>query len=210
MAHEIRHSWQYQNKDTEGFKFKISSEQDFMRTGVKGGFILKVEPNFPDTVVVLVKHEGKYTWYVSEKELWIMDLLELDNAFRRKFNQPEVTETEADYEEREGCEILSEKNIAQFQEAMKEYKVSYTELTDYFNLYSEVYLDGVSSAVETSFYLDFDNKIFYSFFKEPGSYEQFVPTGWRGIFEEDVQKVIPENAKRTECVHADKSDYDSI
>lgn len=155
-----------------------------------------MEPNFPDTVVVLVKHEGKYTWYVSEKELWIMDLLELDNAFRRKFNQPEVTETEADYEERVGCEILSEKNIEQFQEAMKDFEVSYTELINYFNLYSEVYLNGVNSEVETSFYLDFDNKFFYSFFQEPGSYEDFVPTGWRGIFEKVAKKIIPENAKR--------------
>ncbi|BFH17778.1 hypothetical protein P4K96_19580 [Bacillus cereus] len=157
---------------------------------------MKVEPNFPDTVVVLVKHEEKYTWYVSEKELWIMDLLQLENAFRRKFNQPKVTETEADYEERVGCEILSEKNISQFQEAMKDFEVSYTELIEYFNLYSEVYLDGVNSEVETSFYLDFDNKIFYSFFKEPGSYEYFVPTDWKGIFEKDAKKVIPENAKR--------------
>lgn len=128
---------------------------------------MKVEPNFPDTVVVLVKHEEKYTWYVSEKELWIMDLLQLENAFRRKFNQPKVTETEADYEERVGCEILSEKNIRQFQEAMKDFEVSYTELIEHFNLYSEVYLDGVNSEVETSFYLDFDNKIFYSFLKNP-------------------------------------------
>lgn len=154
---------------------------------------LKVEPNSPDEVVVLVKYKEKYTWYVSEKELWIMDLLELDNAFRRKFHEPEVTETEADFEERIGCEILSEKNIEQFQEAIKDFEVSYTELIDYFQLYSEVYLDGMNSEVEISFYLDFDSKIFYSFFKEPGSYEEFVPTGWRGIFERNSKKIIPDN-----------------
>ncbi|MFF2484298.1 hypothetical protein [Paenibacillus sp. NPDC058071] len=157
---------------------------------------MKVEPNFPNTVVVLVKHKEEYSWYVSEKELWIMDLVKLDNAFRRKFNQPEVTETEADYEERVGCEILSEKNIEQFQEAVEHFKVSYTELADYFKLYSEVYLDGENPEVDTSFYLDFDHKIFHSFFKEPGSYEDFVPTGWRGIYEKVEKDIIPENAKR--------------
>lgn len=126
-----------------------------------------------------------------------MDLLELDNAFRRKFNEPEVTETNADYIERVGCEILSEKNVEQFQKAMKDYTVSYTELIDYYNLYSEVYLNGVNPGVETSFYLDFDNKVFYSFFSEPGSYEDFIPTGWRGIFEKNANKIIPENAKRS-------------
>lgn len=155
---------------------------------------MKVEPNYPETVVVLVKYKDQYTWYVSEKEMWIMDLLALDNAFRRKFNRPEVTETEADYEERVGCEILSEKNIGQFQQAMKDYEVSYDDLADYFRLYSEVYGDGADTEVDTSFYIDFDSRTFYSFFRDPGSYEQFVPTGWSGIYELDAAKIVPEQA----------------
>lgn len=155
---------------------------------------MKVEPNYLETVVVLVKYKDQYTWYVSEKEMWIMDLLALDNAFRRKFNQPEVTETEADYEERVGCEILSEHNIEQFQQAMKDYEVRYDDLADYFRLYSEVYGDGADAGVDISFYIDFDSRTFYSFFRDPGSYEQFVPAGWSGIYELDAAKIIPEQA----------------
>lgn len=53
---------------------------------------MKVEPDFSDNVVVLIKNNNVYTWYVSEKELWIMDLLKLYNAFRKKRKLPLVNE----------------------------------------------------------------------------------------------------------------------
>jgi hypothetical protein len=158
---------------------------------------LKIEPNFPDTVIVLVKNKQMFTWYVSEKEMWIMDLLQFENAFHIRFGEPTVSEATADYEEREGCEILSEANMEQFQEAMQEYEVSYGELAEYFSLYSQVYGGGIQSEFEISFYLDVDNKTFYSFFSEPGSYEEFVPEGWMGIYELNAGKIIPEESKRS-------------
>ena len=74
---------------------------------------MKIEPNFPDDVVILVKNKNIYTWYVNEKKLWILDLLKLDNAFRRKMGLFLVNETHEEGE-RKGFEILDSHNIDLF------------------------------------------------------------------------------------------------
>lgn len=71
---------------------------------------MKVEPNYPGEIIILIKNKGKYSWFVSDKELWIMDLIKLENVYRRKRNLPEVESIQAD-DERKGFEILTEKNL---------------------------------------------------------------------------------------------------
>jgi len=146
---------------------------------------MKVEPDFSDNIVVLIKNNNVYTWYVSEKELWIMDLLKLYNAFRKKRKLPLVNEIHEEGE-REGYEILDCHNIGHFQTKMREYEVSYNELKEYYQLFSEVYMGGKQFRVFPSFFINFDSKIFISYFSEPGSYEDFVPDGWRGIYENEM------------------------
>lgn len=146
---------------------------------------MKIEPDFSDNIVVLVKNNNVYTWYVSEKELWIMDLLKLDNAFREKMKLPLVDETHEEGE-REGVEILDCHNIDLFQTRMEEYKVSYEELKTYYQIFSEVYMEGEKFQVFPSFFIDFDQKIFISYFSEPGSYEDYVTDGWCGTYQNRV------------------------
>ncbi len=124
---------------------------------------LKIESNFPDDVVILVKNKNIYTWYVNEKELWILDLLKLDNAFRRKMGLFLVNETHEEGE-RKGFEILDSHNIDLFQVRMKEYVVSYKELKEYYQIYSEVYMEDKYIEVFPSFFIDFDKKIFFHIF----------------------------------------------
>ena len=32
-----------------------------------------IEPKYGENIVVLFKHENKYTWYVSDLEFWYID-----------------------------------------------------------------------------------------------------------------------------------------
>lgn len=69
---------------------------------------------------------------------------------------------------------------------MREYEVSYNELKEYYQLFSEVYMEGKQFRVFPCFFINFDSKIFISYFSEPGSYEDFVPDGWIGIYENEM------------------------
>lgn len=150
---------------------------------------MKVEPNYPGEIIILIKNNGQYFWFVSEKELWILDLVKLDNAFNKRSNLPEVTEVHYE-DERKGFEILNEKNVDQFLEVMKDYKVDFSELKEFFKLYSEVYPEYPKEKIQPAFYIDFDKKCFYSYFDEPGSYEQYIPDGWNGYL---CNGVFPQN-----------------
>ena len=111
-----------------------------------------------------------------------MDLLKLENAFRKKMKLSQVIETHEEGE-RKGYEILNNNNIDLFQEKMREYEVSFLELKEFYNIYSEVYLDNKQIDITPSFYIDFDSKMFISYFSEPGSYEDFIPNDWNGKYE---------------------------
>jgi hypothetical protein len=145
---------------------------------------MKVEPNYPGDVIILIKNKGEYSWFVSDKELLIMDLVKLENAYRRKQNFPEVKSTQAN-DERKGFEILTEQNVDQFLEVIKDYRVDYSELKEFCDLYNEVYSDCQPERAEPTFYIDFDEKSFHSYFDEPGSYEYFIPDNWHGYLHVD-------------------------
>ena len=154
---------------------------------------MKVEPNYPGEIIILVKNKGKYSWFVSDKELWIMDLVKLENAYRLKRNMPEVEFIQAD-DERKGFEVLSEINIDQFLEVAKDYKVDYPELKEFCDLHNEVYPDYQPERAEPVFYIDFDEKSFHSYFDEPGSYEYYIPDDWHGYLH--IDRIVPKELLR--------------
>jgi len=145
---------------------------------------MKIEPNYPGEIIILVKNKGKYSWFVSDKELWILDLVKLENAYRQKQNLPGIQSVQAD-DERMGFEILTEKNVEHFLEVVKNYKVSYSELKEFCDLHNEIYADCCLERSEPAFYINFDEKSFHSYFDEPGSYEYYIPDNWRGYLHID-------------------------
>ena len=152
---------------------------------------MKIEPNYPGEVIILVKTKGQFYWYVSEKELWILDWRKLCSAFG---NIGESRDVQCEGE-RKGFEVLSEENIDAFLPIIRDYQVTYRELEAYCNLHNEVYPNDQEERVEPAFYIDFDARHFYSCFTEPGSYEYFVPDGWQGLLVDDLPQHILENAK---------------
>jgi len=128
-----------------------------------------------DKIVVLIKFKDISQYYVTEKEAWILNEEILRKAFEKKGY--ETVEYKEDI--RYGFTILSEKNITEFLERVVEFRVEKNELQEFYNIYNELY-DDVGYVALPIFYIDFDNRIFYSFFTELGSYEVYMPYGWKG------------------------------
>ncbi|MCT4543858.1 MAG: hypothetical protein N4A63_09980 [Vallitalea sp.] len=154
---------------------------------------MMLEPDGVGTVVVLIKLNNYLQYYVTDKEIWILNEETLKNAFIDKgYEIPE-------YEDniRHGFSILSEKNIVSFLTKIVDLKVSKEELIEYYILYKELYGDiDVHYSATPIFYIDFDKREFYSFFTEPGSYEKYMPYGWKGYDRAgEYDKYVPSEMK---------------
>ncbi|EJO5347051.1 hypothetical protein NRP93_001119 [Clostridium botulinum] len=148
-----------------------------------------LEPAYYEDVVVLVKYNEKYQYYVTDKELWSLDLSKLKVAFEIKGYKIELVE-----DERMGFDVLTKEGYSIYKDKIKKYKVSYEELKEYYQLFqlTKQPYDDVREILPV-FYINFDKDIFYSFYTEPGSYEDYIPNGWQGILTEEFEKIIPSN-----------------
>ncbi|MDA7028113.1 hypothetical protein PJ311_16180 [Bacillus sp. CLL-7-23] len=148
-----------------------------------------LEPSDYDNVVVLIKYNKKYQYYVTDKELWVLDLNKLKLAFQIMGYQMNLIE-----DERMGFDVLTKEQYSIYKDKIKRYEVNYDELKDYYQLFQLIKepQDDIREILPL-FYIDFDKELFYSFYTEPGSYEEYIPDGWQGILTEELEKIIPRN-----------------
>ncbi|MBT2287916.1 hypothetical protein J7E73_01985 [Paenibacillus albidus] len=132
---------------------------------------MKLMPEYAQDIIVGVLFEQHWSWYVTEREYWFLN---------------------TEMEDRFGIEILDETTAAVFLEKIADHKVSATEmkalltdLEDSFQSYDEV-LEFIPAI-----YVNFDERLLYSLFPEPMSFEHYVPAGWTGEYTDFLEK-IPE------------------
>ncbi|WP_407728114.1 hypothetical protein ACJMCD_13580 [Priestia megaterium] len=150
-----------------------------------------LEPIYAENVIVGVIHKKQFQWYVTDRELWYLDYVKFAQAFE---NEGDLAVDEYIEPEREGMEILSSENAGLFLKRIESYKGDAATLLKLFE-------DKIESGEEEdvldfipSFLVDFDQKVFYSLFPEPASFEEYVPSDWKGTYE-DFTGLIPETEK---------------
>ena len=148
-----------------------------------------LEPIDAENVIVGVIHKKQFQWYVTDRELWYLDYVKFAQAFESHLAVDEYIEPE-----RKGIEILSSENAELFLKRIQSYKADAATLLKLFE-------DKIESGEEEdvldfipSFLVDFDQKVFYSLFPEPASFEEYVPSDWKGTYE-DFTALIPETEK---------------
>lgn len=158
---------------------------------------MNIEFSYPADVIVLIKYRNAFTWYMCEKELWVLDLTKLRRDFETKLRMlNKVGNLDYVDPEREGLLVVDTNNIGEFQARIEKYKVPFQKIKQYFLLYPEKHFYQNSDEILPDFYIDFDEKIFFSFFSEPGSFEQYIPDGWNGVLGRKIDKNILEIAKK--------------
>jgi hypothetical protein len=150
-----------------------------------------LEPIYAENVIVGVIHKKQFQWYVTDRELWYLDYVKFAQAFE---NEGDLAVDEYIEPERKGMEILSSENAGLFLKRIESYKGGAATLLKLFE-------DKIESGEEEdvldfipSFLVDFDQKVFYSLFPEPASFEEYVPSDWKGTYE-DFTGLIPETEK---------------
>lgn len=151
-----------------------------------------LEPLYAENIVVAVIYNNEFRWYVTDKELWFLDYSKLDNAYK---NLGVSIEDNYEMEERNGIKVLDNENVEVFLLRINKYNVTKEEL-------NYLLLENIKSKNEGEDLLDFspvlfinfDDKILYSMFPEPASYEEYVPKDWIGKYE-SFTEFIPESEK---------------
>jgi hypothetical protein len=148
-----------------------------------------LEPIYAENVIVGVIHKKQFQWYVTDRELWYLDYVKFAQAFESHLAVDEYIEPE-----RKGIEILSSENAELFLKRIQSYKADAATLLKLFedkieSGEEEDVLDFIPSSL-----VDCDQKVFYSLFPEPASFEEYVPSDWKGTYE-DFTALIPETEK---------------
>lgn len=139
---------------------------------------------YAQNIIVGVIFQTKFEWYVSEKEIWFLDLKKHMQAYTDKGYPPRNPD---DFSGRFDIPIVNEETAQIFLKAMEQYKVKRDELSDLLITTisktdrEEDDIDDLLDFVP-SLFVDFDTKRFLSSFPEPASFEYYVPDGWFGEY----------------------------
>ncbi|MED2184319.1 hypothetical protein [Bacillus wiedmannii] len=151
-----------------------------------------LEPLYAENIIVAVIYKNEFRWYVTDKELWFLDYYKLDQAYKNigiSIGDNDKTE------ERNEIKVLDYENVEVFLVRINQYKTT-KEALNYLLLENIKRKNAGEDLLDFSpvLLINFDNKILYSMFPEPASYENYVPNDWIGTYE-DFTEFIPTSEK---------------
>ncbi|MGO0062843.1 hypothetical protein ACTID9_22940 [Brevibacillus fluminis] len=144
-------------------------------------------PKYAETIIVLVKYKASNRWFVTDKELWFLDLRKLAKAFKEKGYEIHSPD---DFSDRFDMAVVNEDNAEGFLDKISDYEAETEELV-------RILKEGLYGHITDMFpslYVDFDGKELISYYPEPASYEYYVPDGWAGKYEPFLEN-IPEDCR---------------
>lgn len=144
--------------------------------------MMNIHIEYGEHIIVAVRLAGCWSWYVTEKEHWFMDLPRFHQAFIDKGYD---LSGDIDYGYRFDIPILNEHTASSFLACIKDEQVSVEALrAGLIKQLSKYGSDPEALAGwAPALLVDFDNKQLSSYFPEPASFEQYVPEGWTGHYE---------------------------
>ncbi len=145
---------------------------------------MAVQPKYAENIIVAVVQRREWAWYISPKDLWLMDWRKWAEAWGQN---PDET----DYSGRFNIQVLDASSAKAFFQQMSQYRVTTGYLRtlvgkvyDYkglqtFSIHDQAELLADLWNLIPSLLLDFDNKQLISNYPEANfTPEQYLPDSW--------------------------------
>jgi hypothetical protein len=144
--------------------------------------MLEVQP--VQEIIVYVIFESKRYWFISEKELWVLDYVKFCDAFG---------EGNRDFSSRFGIEILDKKSFESFRYHILKDEVTTLQLKDLIQRKAPLISWDESGHLFPALMVDFDEKRLFHVFSEYLHFEEFVPDHWEGHYDSFFHLVSEED-----------------
>lgn len=130
-------------------------------------------------MLVAVRHGGRFSWYESDDDLWILDQRAFAEAFRAAGHPVDVD----DHADRFGIAVVDRANADEFLGRMQAHRLEGDLLRELFL----AAVDGASGWWDVadfvpSVFVDFDRRELWTVHGEGTPLEDFVPRGWEGSY----------------------------
>lgn len=146
-----------------------------------------MEPRYAENIIVGVKDDQKFKWYITDKDIWIMDIYKYERAYQQAGY---IINLDFILSLRNNIAILNENNYKQYLSFYNNCVITTQELKK--KVMDRQYCETVLE-LRPSLYIDFLNKKLYSLYPESIPFEKYVPDGWEGKYENFQRLLDVEN-----------------
>jgi hypothetical protein len=134
-----------------------------------------------ELVVVVVKHDGVFRWFRSDRELWILDY----QKWKQDFVDAGYELPASAPEERFGIPVVNEHTIDQFLAEMEQFEIERSKLEKGL----KVRFPNANSWWDVGklfpiMFVDCDKRHVAAFYPDGARMERYVPDGWTGGFDD--------------------------
>lgn len=143
-----------------------------------------MRPEYAEILIVAIINEGVFNWYILDRDICILDLNVLENAYRKKGYNFVIDESD-----RFGIRVVDDNSKNEFLENITPFLISTSELRKMMS--EEADPEERDYSYNPSILIDFDKKFLLSYYPEYESYECYVPDGWTGKYQ-FFNDLIPE------------------
>lgn len=151
---------------------------------------MSLNPEYSVDIIVLVKFKDKYTWYLQEKEYWVLDY----NKWSIAFDSLGDDDTVYGDDLRDDFPILDKDNWSSYEKVIKDHLVTKDQLSQMIMENLPIVSWDEKGELFPSLFVNFDKKELFSLFPEPLAFEDFVPDNWVGKFD-NFYELIPVTEK---------------
>lgn len=148
--------------------------------GIKGRVLGKslVDIKYGAELIVVVKFNIAWTYYVSDKEFWILD----QRAWAQSFKDAGYDVPNDDFSDRFDIAVVNQETAPKFLWAMAKYQQTPEQLRSLVaSRAKRRHWDEVSIYFPALF-IDFDSRRLISYFPEPFPFEKYIPSNWEGLY----------------------------
>ncbi|ODM27972.1 MULTISPECIES: hypothetical protein [Acetivibrio] len=149
---------------------------------------MKYKPEYAKNIIVGVIHKGMFSWYVTERDFWILDAVKRRDEYIQNGYGSIIQEDFFSF--RFNIPIVNEETVDVFIKKIEDFKTESRELKEL------VLKSDYNTILELvpSLLVDFDSKILYSCYPETLPFERYVPDKWEGEYK-DFFEYIPKEER---------------